>query len=167
MCGSKVSETKDRNWWCDQCQHRFYDNPRPTADIVLFNDNDEVLLGKRADEPGKGKWDIPGGFVEFDESLEQSAERELLEELGLTASDYSNPEYVVSHAALYPWGDEVYHNVATWFVARIKSNVVLDPKDDITEAKFFSLDNLEEIDFSLPLLKSVVKDAAKKLKIKA
>jgi len=68
-----------------------YDHPRPalTVDIVLFyhhEDSLEVLLIKRAREPFEGHWAFPGGFVDKDESLEDAAARELLEETGLSRS---------------------------------------------------------------------------------
>ena len=66
-----------------------YEHPRPavTVDIVLFypvGNRVEVLLIKRAGEPFKGLWAFPGGFVDEDESLETAADRELLEETGLS-----------------------------------------------------------------------------------
>lgn len=66
-----------------------YDHPRPavTVDIVLFHrslNRVEVLLIERANEPFKGLWAFPGGFVDKDESLEAAAARELLEETGLS-----------------------------------------------------------------------------------
>jgi 8-oxo-dGTP diphosphatase len=65
-----------------------YDHPRPavTVDIVLFSLESgriEVLLIKRAREPFRGLWALPGGFVEEGEALERAAERELHEETGL------------------------------------------------------------------------------------
>ena len=58
-----------------------------TVDITVFtvrNDELNVLLIKRADEPYQGEWALPGGFVHMDESLEQAAERELVEETGVS-----------------------------------------------------------------------------------
>ena len=59
-----------------------YDHPRPavTVDNVIFTFEDKqlkVLLVKRREEPFKGEWALPGGFVEIDESLEDAAQREL------------------------------------------------------------------------------------------
>jgi 8-oxo-dGTP diphosphatase len=66
-----------------------YDYPHPavTTDIALFTIRDErlaVLLVRRAGEPFKDCWALPGGFIEPDECLEDGALRELAEETGVT-----------------------------------------------------------------------------------
>src|SRR5271154_3024562 len=65
-----------------------YEYPRPslTVDAVVFGFDDQdlkVLLIQRALEPFAGKWALPGGFVQADESLETAVRRELQEETGL------------------------------------------------------------------------------------
>jgi 8-oxo-dGTP diphosphatase len=63
-----------------------YEYPRPAVcvDCVIFtHDKSSILLIKRAQEPFKGYWALPGGFIEMDEALEESAKRELEEETGL------------------------------------------------------------------------------------
>jgi len=64
-----------------------YEKPSVTADILIFTINNarklELLLIKRGGHPYKGKWALPGGFVNMKESLDEAAARELKEETGL------------------------------------------------------------------------------------
>jgi 8-oxo-dGTP diphosphatase len=70
-------------------KHRYsyeYPHPAVTVDIVVFTIRDErlkLLLIKRGGEPYAGKWALPGGFVNIDESLDEAAKRELEEETGV------------------------------------------------------------------------------------
>lgn len=65
-----------------------YDYPRPmlTADCVVSDGDGRVLLVRRGNEPFKGCWALPGGFMEMDETIEQCVVRELREETGLHAT---------------------------------------------------------------------------------
>jgi 8-oxo-dGTP diphosphatase len=79
---SQQSEQESRH---DKCRE-VYKNPAVTVDIVIFTiqENDlKVLLVKRRNPPFRNKWAIPGGFVEYDEPLEEAAKRELEEETGV------------------------------------------------------------------------------------
>jgi len=66
---------------CTGCGQLHYRNAKPCAEVVVRDRR--VLLVQRAFVPGKGKWDIPGGFLEADEHPEAGAIRELREETGL------------------------------------------------------------------------------------
>lgn len=69
--------------FCPACAFVFYNNPRPCAGAVVVNEQNQVLLLRRAVEPGAGLWDVPGGFMEPMEAPEDTARRELREETGL------------------------------------------------------------------------------------
>ena len=79
-CGSgletKYVEGRDRKV-CRDCNSIYYINPLPAATALVLNEKNQLLLGKRLVEPGKGQWCLPGGFVELDESMDQTALREL------------------------------------------------------------------------------------------
>lgn len=66
-----------------------YEYPRPmlTADCMVTNSRGEVLLVRRGNDPFKGCWALPGGFMEMDETIEHCAVRELEEETHLKVSE--------------------------------------------------------------------------------
>ncbi|MBW3612939.1 MAG: NUDIX domain-containing protein [Chloroflexi bacterium] len=72
---------------CDRCAWRWYANPRPAAAVLLerrsARGDPEVLLLRRAVEPGLGGWDLPAGYLDPHESFESAARREAREESGL------------------------------------------------------------------------------------
>ncbi len=73
-------------------------HPRIAVDAVIINKKGEILLIKRKNEPYKGYWALPGGFVEYGEKVEEALKREIKEETGLKAKKielvgvYSDPK---------------------------------------------------------------------------
>jgi ADP-ribose pyrophosphatase YjhB (NUDIX family) len=87
-CGARLSygpvEGEDRSRLaCAQCGYVAYVNPRLVVSTLPVTEAGEVMLLRRAIEPGYGEWAQPGGFLEIDESAEEGAVRETLEETGL------------------------------------------------------------------------------------
>jgi 8-oxo-dGTP diphosphatase len=76
---------------------------------IILN-GDQILLEKRKNSPGKGKWSVPGGLVDLGETAEQAIIREVKEETGL---EVYNPRLVdvVSYISLNEKGSVVYHYV--------------------------------------------------------
>lgn len=66
---------------CPACDVVFYKNPRPVVAALIERDG-KVLLARRAGGERAGKWDLPGGFVELEETAEEALAREVLEEVG-------------------------------------------------------------------------------------
>ena len=84
-CGklNTFSEKEGRKrFHCEICNIIHYQNPKPTATLICPKD-DKILLVKRAFEPAKGTWSLPGGFLELGETLNEGASRELKEETNL------------------------------------------------------------------------------------
>lgn len=71
---------------CPDCRRFFYLNPVPAACCFVSRAPGEVLFARRAVEPCKGGWTLPGGFIELGESAEDAVLRELHEETNLRAS---------------------------------------------------------------------------------
>jgi 8-oxo-dGTP diphosphatase len=86
-CGIALDATPPTT--CTACGEAHYLNPAPCGEAVVVREG-KVLLLARAVDPYHGFWDVPGGFCDADERPMRAAERELAEELGLSAraTDY-------------------------------------------------------------------------------
>lgn len=84
-CAEPLAMQSDTIYVC-QDGHPYYNNPRASA-AVVFLQEDRVLLVKRSIEPRRGKYCLPGGFLEYNENPYQAARREVKEETGLVAGD--------------------------------------------------------------------------------
>jgi 8-oxo-dGTP diphosphatase len=82
ICGEAIVKHADRVE-CRACGYVGYANPVPAAEAVCFDDRGRVLLGRRAQDPGAGLWDLPGGFLHEAELPLDALRREVREETGL------------------------------------------------------------------------------------
>lgn len=108
-----------------------------TVDLSIFtilDDELNVLLIKRGNHPDKGKWALPGGFVDVNESLDQAAARELQEETGLEFKNDSYLEQVKTYG--YPGRDRRGFIVSTLYAALIPEVPAPVAGDDAAEAEF-------------------------------
>lgn len=122
-----------------------YPHPAVATDcVVLGFDGKEinVLLIERGVEPYKGKWAFPGGFLKMDETVEQCALRELMEETGLRLS-YIKQIKVFSDVERDP--RERVLSVA--FYALVRRSEV-HGGDDAALAKWFSIDEVQSMDLA-------------------
>ncbi len=158
-CGQKLKTESEGVWWCDNCQQKYYSNPKPCIELALFDDQGRILLAKRAQEPMKGKFDLPGGFVDLSENLEEALHREMKEELSLDEEDYSKLVYVRSTYEDYPWGKEVYKNLIITFAAVIKPGVTITAGDDVEEVKWVMPDKIDMSELSLNDIKNSINRA--------
>jgi ADP-ribose pyrophosphatase YjhB (NUDIX family) len=105
-CGAPLTygplPTEDRDRLaCDACGYVAYVNPRVVVSTLPIMPGGEVVLIKRGIEPGYGAWAQPGGFLEIDETAQEGAVRETLEETGLRVEPagivgvYSRPQAAV------------------------------------------------------------------------
>ncbi|MFN4227389.1 MAG: NUDIX domain-containing protein [Candidatus Ratteibacteria bacterium] len=111
-----------------------YKNPIPTVDIIIEY-NDGIVLIERKNYPFG--WAIPGGFVEYGESCEQTAIREAKEETGLDIYDLKQLKTYSK-----PGRDPRFHTISTVFIAKGKG--ILKSGDDAKNASVFNNKNLPE-----------------------
>ena len=122
-----------------------YNYPRPmlTADCMVVNDRNEILLIQRGNEPYKGCWALPGGFMEMDETIEHCAVRELEEETGLKV-DEKDLRLVGVYST--PGRDPRGRTVTAAFRVRGKWGKP-QAGDDAAEVRWWPLDTLPPLAF--------------------
>lgn len=141
-CGGKL-ETKhvdgrDR-LYCSSRDRVIWRNPVPAVGVVV-SDGSEVLLIKRGIEPWKGKWSIPAGFMELDDSPRNAAVRELEEETGL---EVEQGDLELLENVFFAHPDKEYVFVAVYSVERDSTSGEIRAGDDAEEACFWALEDLE------------------------
>ena len=122
-----------------------YPHPAVTADCLVFAHTDEgmkLLLIQRKNEPGKGKWAFPGGFMDIDETTIDAARRELKEETGLVVGELHR---VGIFDAVDRDPRERIITVAYYTILDKPAEV--SGLDDAAQAKWFSLTELPDLAF--------------------
>jgi len=106
----------------------------------------KILLEKRKNEPGKGKWSIPGGLVELGESVEQTVIREVKEETGL---EVEKPEHidVVDNVIKDENGEVKYHFVIIDYFVKLKGGI-MKATSDAEELRWVTFDEVEKYDLT-------------------
>lgn len=131
---------------CAKCKNEIevYQNPIPTVDIIIEIEPNRIVLIKRKNPPYG--WAIPGGFVDYGESLEEAAVREAKEETNLDVKLIKQ-----FHTYSDPKRDPRHHSISTVYIARTKG--VPRAKDDALEIGIFDELNLpDEIAFDHRLI---------------
>lgn len=123
-----------------------YKYPRPavTADCIVFSryPKPQVLLIRRGNEPFKGEWAFPGGFLNMDETVQECARRELEEETGLVVQD-------IHLIGVYsrPGRDPRGHTVTPAFLSIMDYPLDVCGGDDAAQAQWFPLNQLPVLAF--------------------
>jgi ADP-ribose pyrophosphatase YjhB (NUDIX family) len=139
---------KKTRLFCEECSQVIWQNPKPVA-WVLVQKGEEYLLVKRANQPDKGEWDIPGGFLELDEAFEEAAVRELKEETGVEI----NADKIEKYDTI-SFSRSENHVVGVVFHTAISEVSELEAQDDAEEAQFW---NIKEFEGSNEILREACK----------
>ena len=125
--------------------------PRVGSAVIVRDEANRILLGKRNKDPQRGSWILPGGKIKAFESIAQAAMRELEEETGLHIE--VQEQFRVYEVINPP--DE--HRIIIYSLARMCGGS-LRAADDVSEVKFVTFDELGTLPLT-PLVRQVLRDA--------
>jgi ADP-ribose pyrophosphatase YjhB (NUDIX family) len=141
--GGPPTRPKGVGNWCPVCQFVDYRNPSPCVAFFVHEEG-RVLFVRRAREPERGKLDIPGGFIDYDETAEMAVVREAEEETDLEVA--AGP-YLGSLHDFYGGRRQPTLNLV--FLATRLSGVPR-AKDDAAEVLWFDLDAIPADELAFP-----------------
>jgi mutator protein MutT len=155
VCGSVHFEVHNfKSKQCRDCGFTYYANPCSATAAFIINDNDELLVVRRAKEPAKGTLDLPGGFCDMGETVEEGMRREIKEETGL---DVEKVEYLFSSPNVYLYSGMPIHTLDMDYLVRVHDAAEsIHAADDATEAQWIPLDQVNPADFGLTSIQNAV-----------
>jgi ADP-ribose pyrophosphatase YjhB (NUDIX family) len=181
VCGSPRFEVNNfKSKHCAQCGFTYYANPcSATAAFIrrhsgqrfqalqspigeplsgqrfqaLQKPECELLVAVRGKEPAKGTLDLPGGFVDMDETAEEGIIREIQEETGLTVN---SPRYLFSIPNRYLYSGMVIHTLDMFFEVSVAPDVQPVADDDAADLRWMPLADINPADFGLQSISQAV-----------
>ena len=154
---------------CEDCGFVYYANPssataafilRPalTAPDSASHSQEELLVVRRGKEPAKGTLDLPGGFVDMNETVEEGMMREIHEETGLRVE---RVDYLFSIPNLYLYSGMEIHTIDMFYEVHVSSGTQVEADDDAAEAMWLPVSEINPEEFGLWSIRQAVERFSK------
>ena len=155
VCGSKhFEENNFKSKRCSDCGFVYYANICAATAAFIVNDRNELLVVRRAKDPAKGTLDLPGGFCDMYETVEDGMRREIKEETGLDVTDI---HYLFSSPNVYMYSGLGVHTVDMDFLVRVHGDSpAITAADDATEAQWIPINKVNPAEFGLTSIRNAV-----------
>src|SRR5574344_157229 len=128
VCGSRHFEiNSSKSKICENCGFEYFMNPSSAVVAFIVNDEGELLVEKRKNDPAKGTLDLPGGFADMFETVEESLRREVEEETGL---ELIGEKYMFSLPNKYHYSGLDIPTLDMFYLCKVKDLSVLKASDD-------------------------------------
>ena len=155
VCGSsRFVENNFKSKRCGECGFVYYANPCSATAAFIVNDRHELLVVRRAKEPAKGTLDLPGGFCDMGETVEEGMRREIKEETGLEVTDI---RYLFSSPNVYMYSGMGVHTLDMDFLVPVHGPLpAVKADDDAAEALWIPVSEVNPADFGLTSIRNAV-----------
>ena len=151
-CRFEVHNFKSKQ--CRDCGFTYYANPCSATAAFIIDDQQQLLVVRRGKEPAKGTLDLPGGFVDMDETVEQGMRREIEEETGLIVDRI---QYLFSTPNVYQYSGMGVHTLDMDFLVRVQGcSPAVRAADDAVEAQWIPIRDVHPAEFGLTSIRQAV-----------
>lgn len=125
---------------CPACGFHLHFNPAVAAGVIVSRGDGRVLLLERAQQPAKGLFGIPGGFVDIGEDAEQAVHRETHEETGL---EVEQVEYLGGWRNVYSWRGVDYPVLDLYFTARAREGSTARAREEVAACVWLAPEDVD------------------------
>jgi len=151
--GSHFEPRAGLSWHCRDCGRVYYRNTAAAA-AALIEVDDRIIVAVRAREPGQGLLDLPGGFINPDETAEQALLREVKEELNL---DLAELRFLTTAPNRYLYQGVEYPGLDLVFVCRAARLDALQAQDDVAGVRLLRPQELDLDQFAFVSTKAALR----------
>lgn len=145
-CGSSAFAVNDfKSKRCGSCGFTYYLNPSAATVAVITDGEGNILVATRSKEPAKGTLDLPGGFCDTCESVEEGVAREVMEETGLRVT---SAEYLFSIPNRYLYSGMEIPTLDMFFMCSVGEGP-LHAADDVESLQWMRLEGIDSSRFGL------------------
>ena len=162
VCGSqKFIANSEKSKVCGDCGFELFMNPCSANAAIITNEQGEMLVVRRKKEPAKGTLDLPGGFADVQETVEEGVCREVKEETGLHVT---RAEYLFSLPNQYVYSGLTIPTLDLFFRCHVDNITDLKASDDAAECLWIPIKEVNPADFGLHSIRKGVEKYIRKLK---
>ncbi|NVO18388.1 MAG: NUDIX domain-containing protein [Bacteroidetes bacterium] len=153
-CGSgNFHPDSVKSMQCADCGFQYFFNLVAAVAGLIYDDDGNLLLTYRANEPAKGELDLPGGFIDMGEDATEALFREIKEELNL---DVISSEYYHSFPNEYIYGGITYFTLDLVFRCKVISFENIKAADDVAGYVFMPQQDINPDDIGLSSIKDII-----------
>lgn len=147
VCGSRHFEPSgEKSKKCDNCGFEYFINPSSANVAFILNENGELLVERRKNEPAKDTLDLPGGFADIGETAEEGVIREVEEETGLRVT---RAKFLFSLPNTYRYSDMDIPTLDLFFTCEVEDTSTMRADDDAAECFWIRPEEIHTEEFGL------------------
>ena len=147
VCGSSsFEEQDDKSKRCKRCSFEYYLNPSAAVAAFVLNSKGQLLTLRRRKAPARGTLDLPRGFADIGETIDEALLREVREETGLTVTEF---EFFTTLPNRYEYSGFVVPTLDSFFICKVSNETELQANDDAEEALWLDLEEVHTEEFGL------------------